>query len=176
MEKFSIKPHAGQILRTYLFISLILPAMPAVISLIDFIINHQNFKVENYYEGYLYMSALGLGIFAVMAVATIPSLLKEKIIISEQNQLVLYLALKKPQFLNISDIVIIDRGYKQVGNGKVQVVNIYSANSRLTFELKKYLPEDIENLIARLKVMNNRIENRFDKPKDLKTEFKKYFS
>lgn len=175
MENFAIKPNTSQILRTYFFISLILPALPFLVSLGDFLFNRTTFKVENYYEGYIYMGALGGGIFLLMILLTLPAIFKEKVYLTDQKQLIFQPAFRKPQATNITEIIAIDRGYKQVGNGKVQVVNIYCPNQRITFELKKYLKEDVLDLITRLKSVNPNIDNRFDEPKGFKSEFKKYF-
>lgn len=149
--------------------------MPVLVSIGDFIFNRTNFNIANYYEGYLYMSLLGTGTFLLMAALTLPAIIKEKIYLTDQKELIFQAAFKKPQTMQISEIALINRGWKQVGNGKVQVVNIYSQTQIITFELKKYTLEDIESLIARLKVSNSKIDNQFTAQTGFKDEIKKYF-
>lgn len=175
MDKLIIKPNAGTFFRNYLFIALIFPAMPTIISLFDFIFNRETFNAANYHDGYLYMSALGLGLFFLMTIVTIPVLLKEKIIITAENQLVLQLAFKKPQVVNIYEIQLIERAYTQRGKTKIQVVRVYTSTYLLEFELKKYQSEDITNLLNNLITINHQIKNQFSIPQGFKDELLRYF-
>lgn len=176
MEKFSIKPSAAKLLRQAFFISLILPAMPFIVMAVDYLADRRTFNLEVYHEPYLYLSGIGVAIFLIMIIATIPALLKEKLIITSDNQLVFQSVFKKPNQLNIKDIIAIDRGWKQRGEGKIQVVNIYAEKQTITFELKKYQKDDIEHLISHLKAINNQINNLFGKQRSFGEEIKKYFA
>lgn len=176
MEKFSIKPSAAILFRQYFFISLILPAMPFIVMVVDYLTDRRTFNLEVYNEPFLYLGGIGIAIFLIMIIATLPALLKEKVIITANNQLVFQAALKKPQQLDIKDIIAVDRGWKQRGSGKIQVVNIYSGKQTITFELKKYQKDDIEHLISHLKAINGQINNLFGKQRSFGEEIKKYFA